>query len=94
MLYRFGAHSDLYDGEYPLAGLIKGRGTLYGTTYEGGVNGVGTVYRIGKIGAETVLHSFGNGTGGGSPDASLISVNGTLYGIAGGGNGIVFALTP
>ncbi len=91
VLYRFGSRNSLYDGEYPLAALVKGRGTLYGTTYEGGEYGVGTVYRISKIGAETVLHSFGNGTGGGSPDASLILVNGTLYGVAGC---CVFALTP
>ena len=50
------------------------------------------------IGTENVLHSFGNGTDGWGPYASLINVNGTLYGTTryGGanGDGTVFSITP
>ena len=46
---------------------------------------------------EKVLHSFGYGSDGATPQAGLIDVNGTLYGTtsAGGanGNGTVFALS-
>ena len=35
------------DGEYPKAGLIfDDQGALYGTTYEGGAHGYGTVFKL------------------------------------------------
>ena len=83
-------------------------GTLYGTTTQGGGVGSscggssdsgGTVFSVTPSGTEKVLHTFdGNGTDGLTPRASLIDVNGTLYGTTahGGthGDGTVFALTP
>ena len=84
------------DGFYPLS-LIEVGGTLYGTTYYGGVYGGGTVFSITASGTEKVLHSFGNGTDGARPVASLIDANGTLYGITSSGGeyagGTVFSLT-
>jgi uncharacterized repeat protein (TIGR03803 family) len=88
------------DGAYPVASLIEVKGTLYGTTSGGGVNGSGTVFSVTPDGTEHVLHSFGSGSDGGSPLASLVDVNGTLYGttfLGGGGAfglGTVFALKP
>ena len=35
-----------HDGAYPYAGLINVKGRLYGTTYEGGANSLGTVFQI------------------------------------------------
>jgi uncharacterized repeat protein (TIGR03803 family) len=71
------------DGAIPMASLIDVNGTLYGTTYAGGVTcGCGTVFAI-KLttGNETILHSFANyPTDGLGPAASLIAVNGVLYG--------------
>jgi uncharacterized repeat protein (TIGR03803 family) len=75
------------------------KGTLYGTTDEGGSHGAGTVFSIDPgTGAETVLHSFG-GTGDGStPYASLIDVKGKLYGTTETGGaaaaGTVFSVDP
>ena len=91
------------DGEHPDAGLVlDATGNFYGTTYEGGANGFGTVFELtpkarGKW-AEQVLHSFG-GKDGASPYASLIiDTAGNLYGTTfyGGvdGAGTVFELTP
>jgi uncharacterized repeat protein (TIGR03803 family) len=80
VLWSFGNGSD---GQLPVAGLISVDGTLYGTTALGGQNGqnIGTVFSLDpKTGSEKVLWSFGNGTDGQSPIASLISVKGTLYG--------------
>jgi uncharacterized repeat protein (TIGR03803 family) len=102
VLYNFGGGSA--DGANPVAGLINVNGTLYGTTLNGGANGDGTVFSITPSGTETVLHSFGAGSGdGASPFAGLTSVGGTLYGTtsAGGvhcrsgsaGCGTVFAIT-
>jgi uncharacterized repeat protein (TIGR03803 family) len=93
------------DAARPVAALIDVKGMLYGTTPVGGVYvsydcyyGCGTVYSITPSGTETVLHSFGNGTDGAQPVASLIGVKGTLYGttIYGGadGQGSVFTITP
>jgi uncharacterized repeat protein (TIGR03803 family) len=95
------------DGAYPYASLINVNGTLYGTTTKGGSRcgsnlGCGTVFSVTTTGTEKVVHSFRGGTGGADPLASLINVNGTLYGTTytGGsscshsGCGTVFALTP
>jgi uncharacterized repeat protein (TIGR03803 family) len=74
------------DGIKPPAGLIfDAAGNLYGTTRYGGTYGYGTVFELtptaGGGWTETVLHSFGNGTDGTSPYASLIfDAAGNLYG--------------
>ena len=88
------------DGAYPAAGLLNVSGMLYGTTERGGTNctdGCGTVYIISASGSENVLHSFGAGSDGQNPLASLTDVNGTLYGttLYGGeySNGTVYSIT-
>jgi uncharacterized repeat protein (TIGR03803 family) len=74
------------DGVFPTAGLIKLKGTLYGTTFAGGTLGYGSVFSLDPgTGTEKVLHSFGNATDGEYPEASLIHVHGTLYGTSNGG---------
>ncbi len=86
------------DGSGPADTLIDVSGTLYGTTTGGGrfSSALGTAFSITTSGAETVLHSFGSGSDGSIPFASLVNVNGNLYGTtyAGGkqGNGTVFLL--
>jgi uncharacterized repeat protein (TIGR03803 family) len=48
-----------HDGGHPGAGVIQGSdGNLYGTTSSGGVNKVGTIFRLTPAGAITVLYSF------------------------------------
>ena len=96
LLYSFGGASG--DGHYPDASLINVNGTLYGTTLGGGANGDGTVFAITTSGSETVLYSFKGGSGDGeNPYASLINVDGKLYGTTteGGANGggTVFAIS-
>jgi uncharacterized repeat protein (TIGR03803 family) len=96
VLHSFGGAPD---GTYPVANLIKVKGTLYGTTEIGGTNGSGTVFSLDlKTGAEKVLYSFSGGTDGEYPEGSLIDVNGALYGTAGLGGaynyGNVFSLNP
>jgi uncharacterized repeat protein (TIGR03803 family) len=89
------------DGTEPEAGLVEVNGTLYGTTSYGGsgncgVYGCGTVFSMTPSGKETVLFSFNDGNGA-APAATLLNVNGTLYGTtpAGGADedGIVFSMT-
>ncbi|MGB6739345.1 MAG: choice-of-anchor tandem repeat GloVer-containing protein [Candidatus Cybelea sp.] len=84
-------------GSNPLAGLIDVGGALYGTTFQGGYGGRGTVFRITTGGTEKVLHNFGLGTDGCYPLAALVDVGGTLYGTtySGGmyGVGTAFSIT-
>jgi uncharacterized repeat protein (TIGR03803 family) len=96
------------DGQYPSSGLIRDTaGNLYGTTGGGGANSNGTVYELGKTGAETILYSFTGGSDGSDPGADLLrDAAGDLYGTTteGGstpdcssgtfGCGTVFEVTP
>lgn len=82
------------DGVAPAAPLLDVHGTLYGTTVGGGGtgcygSGCGTVFAITTSGNERVLYRFKGGKDGSFPEASLIDVNGTLYGTtySGGGTG-------
>ncbi len=97
-LYNFCALSSCPDGSFPEAGLIQGTdGNLYGTTFEGGAHGDGTVFSITTGGTLTTLHSF-DGTDGNQPWAGLVQdTNGTFYGTtySGGSSnlGTVFSLS-
>jgi uncharacterized repeat protein (TIGR03803 family) len=88
------------DGANPFGGVLRDKnGNLYGTTFSGGANGMGTVFEITPGGTMNILHSFAGGTDGKTPVAGLFrDKNGSLYGttIAGGtGNtGILFKLSP
>src|SRR5665213_1700611 len=85
------------DGARPYAGLILSGNTLYGTAFQGGSSGAGTVFAVQTNGTGfTTLHSFTGGGNGANPSAGLILSGNTLYGTAfeGGssGNGTVFAV--
>jgi uncharacterized repeat protein (TIGR03803 family) len=102
VLYRFA--NETSNGYDPISGVIRdASGNLYGTTYRGGANGMGTVFKLDAAGNETLLHSFTGGADGAYPYAGLtIDAAGSLYGttIAGGlpgcqqGCGVVFKITP
>src|SRR5207245_897441 len=71
----FSFRPDGSDGQNPSAGLLEGSdGTLYGTTYNGGSNGVGTVFKLNKDGrAYTAVLSFGGlGSDGANSSAGLV----------------------
>jgi uncharacterized repeat protein (TIGR03803 family) len=90
------------DGADSAANVINVNGTFYGTTESGGANEFGTVFSITPAGVETVLYNFtGVGPDGGGPEAALIDVDGTFYGVTGTGynkNGYfsstLFSITP
>jgi uncharacterized repeat protein (TIGR03803 family) len=87
-----GTITDLYaftggtDGSNPHASLTPGQdGALYGTTYYGGTNSLGTIFKVSTNGAFTPLVSF-NGTNGAYPAASLmLATDGSLYGTTASG---------
>jgi uncharacterized repeat protein (TIGR03803 family) len=91
------------DAASPYGGLVAdSTGTLYGTTYYGGANGMGAVFELiprahGKY-RERVLYSFKGGSDGSSSTSTLVFGSaGELYGTtsAGGGScgcGTIFAV--
>jgi uncharacterized repeat protein (TIGR03803 family) len=88
LLYSFCAQENCADGRTPYGGVIADKkGNLYGTTYEGGTNDYGTVFKLAPDGTETVLHAFTGGSDGSYPDAGLIMKDGNLYGTTYDGGG-------
>ena len=80
------------DGGSPYSALIADQsGNFYGTTYDGGANGYGTVFELSLANGqwtETVLHPFAGGNDGAYPIARLMLYKGKLYGTtANGGSG-------
>src|SRR5262249_8067113 len=81
------------DGTVPKGGLILSGNTLYGTTWQGGTNGNGTIFEINKDGTGFALvHTFSamspldstiqipTNTDGAGPFGGLVSSGNTLYG--------------
>ncbi len=107
----FGAHAaavltTLYSftgtnyGRQPECVLLEGSdGYFYGTTYWGGTNNLGTVFKITSDGMLTSLHSFDGTNDGSHPLGNLVQgSDGSIYGTtqmggAGGGAGTVFKIT-
>jgi uncharacterized repeat protein (TIGR03803 family) len=105
MVNQSGVEKTLYsftgglDGGYPLGSPVRdSNGNLYGTTLEGGVRRMGTVFMVTRSGKEQVLYAF-SGKDGAYPCSNLIQdAQGNFYGTTeeGGLNnaGTVFKLTP
>lgn len=97
-LYGFNG-SFVTDGWYPEASLIQGAdGNFYGTTYGGGANLFGTVFRITPSGTASLLVSFDGFDAGAHPDSALVAgADGSFYGTTTeggvGGHGTVFRLS-
>jgi uncharacterized repeat protein (TIGR03803 family) len=108
-----GAYTDLHDfaslsadgtnvgGADPMAALLLGSdGNFYGSTYDGGSFGVGTIFKMTSAGTLTDLHDFSTANAAGAEPRSslLLGASGILYGTApfGGANGqgTAFQITP
>jgi uncharacterized repeat protein (TIGR03803 family) len=100
VLHRFSGGDD---GATPSSSLIAVNGTMYGVTFQGGLQknndcyavGCGTVYSVSTSGLVTLLHRFKGGHAGSSPRGALVDVHGTLYGTAGGDlqDGVVYKIS-
>lgn len=91
------------DGSFPYGALLFDRmDNIYGTTYYGGDNGIGSVYQLSPRARgewdESVLYSFQKGNDGNSPISNLVTDDvGNLYGTTsegGLGSGVIFKLSP
>ena len=91
-VYTFNGNSD---GTFAAGGLHQGADSaLYGTTYAGGPNGYGTVFRLTTDGSFSVVHAFGPPWG---ADHGVVQASdGNLYGTAGSPDtlGTIFAVSP
>jgi uncharacterized repeat protein (TIGR03803 family) len=91
------------DGAVPTSLILGSDGSLYGTTFPGGANQQGMVFKLSPLGVESILYSFtGNGgvaasIDGAGPTSLVQGSDGNLYGTtkAGGmyNEGTVFSIT-
>ncbi|MGB7149382.1 MAG: choice-of-anchor tandem repeat GloVer-containing protein [Terriglobales bacterium] len=99
VLYNFTGEADGANPTYSYV-MLDSAGNLYGTTYNGGANGLGVVFELSLVGTswtETVLHSFAGGTDGANPVNGLVmdsagNLYGKTYSGGSGNNGTVFEL--
>jgi uncharacterized repeat protein (TIGR03803 family) len=89
------------NGSYPSLSAIDSAGNIYGTTYDGGRYGGGTVFELSAgTWKHTDLHDFGNEMDGEAPSGGLtMDSEGNFYGVTegggdGGGYGTVYEITP
>jgi uncharacterized repeat protein (TIGR03803 family) len=93
---------NLANGAFPSGALIRdSSGNLYGTTYSGGTNQLGTIFKIDATGKLTTLYNFQGTSDGANPASPLVrGSNGSLYGVLcpgaciGPDYGKIFKLTP
>ena len=101
-LYTFCPHQNCLDGNLPTAALVQASdGNFYGTTFEGGAFGAGTIFKVTTTGTLTTLYSFcaqQNCPDGREPGTLIQATDGNFYGTTfeGGAsdNGTVFRITP
>jgi uncharacterized repeat protein (TIGR03803 family) len=103
-LWQFGSSVTNVDGHSPLGRLVQGRdGDFYGTTSKGGMNNMGTVFKINSAGTLTTLWQFGSQMDGASPQAGLVQGSdgkfygttiGSLWGSQRPNRGTIFQISP
>lgn len=80
-IYDFCSQPNCADGERSFAKMIQATdGKFYGTTWIGGTNDSGTVFKVTPDGKLTTLHSF-DLTDGALPSALVQATDGSFYGV-------------
>lgn len=88
------------DGFNPYSSVVRAGTNIFGTTFNGGAFGYGTIFKLTATGKETILHSFNSAfptLDGSLPYAGMTLYKGILYGTTtmGGAHnlGTVFSIT-
>ena len=98
VIYSFANPPDAFRPQCNL--VADAAGNMYGTTFSGGTNGLGAIFKVTPTGTESVVYSFAGGADGRHPVAGLVidKKTGNLYGttVYGGtaNNGTVFMFNP
>jgi len=97
-LYSFTGNSP--DGKYPIGGLIKdSSGNFYGTTYEGGAHGYGTVFKVAPLPklsfayVSPTANIAGDFNGDGNPDCAVITSTQVVVYCGNGAGGVLSTYT-
>jgi uncharacterized repeat protein (TIGR03803 family) len=101
IVHAFGAGTDGYD-PYAEQLVFDTAGNLYGTTFQGGAHGDGTVFKLSPsssgLWTETLLHVFKGSFDGAGPFGVILDRAGNIYGTTAGGgssgNGVVYEIIP
>jgi uncharacterized repeat protein (TIGR03803 family) len=89
VLHSFGNGSD---GKMPYTAMTRIGNVFYGTTFNGGAAGFGTLFSFDPATrTESILHSFTNTGDGDNPATDLIHKNVFLYGTTSHGEGTVYS---
>lgn len=80
-LYSFCSQANCPDGLAPTGLIQAGDGAFYGTTYAGGANGLGTIFKFTPNGVLKTLHSF-KPEEGANPSGLVQDSDGNFYGTA------------
>ena len=80
VFYNFANPPDAYSPRCNL--ILDPAGNMYGTTFSGGVNNLGSVFMVTPTGTESVVYSFAGGADGSHPVGGLVrdTKTGNLYG--------------
>jgi len=82
------AFTDGNDGGNPQSGLVMSGSMLFGTAYNGGSQGYGTVFSINTVNLNfNYVYPFSGEDDGAYPNGSVTIAGDTLYGTASGGGG-------
>lgn len=84
LLHKFCAQTSCTDGGESVSGLQLGTdGNLYGTSFSGGANNNGTIYRVTpSTGAFSVVANFNLPTTGYDPSGLTVAADGSFYGLS------------
>ncbi len=89
ILHKFCSKTNCIDGGESASNLALGTdGNLYGTSFAGGTNNYGTIYKISvSTGAYQVVYDFNFSTTGETPSSLVVATDGTFYGLTSSSQG-------
>lgn len=83
IVHKYCSEANCADGQFGGAVVTGTDGNLYGTTYGGGANGAGTIFKVTpSTGAYEVVFNFDISTSGEGPSGLVVASDGTFYGLS------------